>query len=177
MSEDFNIIKEFKILEEVVNQDHEERLKKIEGNLCDWSITGIKESFGDDIEELQNILGTGEHWPDIPKMSVLQLFVHHSIREPTKEWYEAFNEVMDAWGFVSKSYVEKLEEDLNNRIHKLSEDWAIDLLRDEVGKWWKAEMNTIKAKLEKILEHIGDQRITKTLREEVEAIDSEEEKK
>jgi len=56
----------------------------------------------------------------------------------------------------------------------LSEGWAIDRLREEVKKWWTEEMKTIKAKLDRILEHIGDEQSRRTLREEVEAVGAKE---
>jgi len=103
--EGFDVIKEFKTLEEVVNSDHEERLKRIEKNLGDWSITGIKESFEDEIARLQAMLAIGDHYPDVKDMSPLQLLSYWSVHDNIPSvWFEAWNEFLgDALGFVGKT--------------------------------------------------------------------------
>jgi len=145
---------------ESLRQDKTDMLDAIKTNIESIS------NYVSMIHELQSTLGIGEHYPDIKDMTSLQLLVHHATRELSEEWHEHWNELFDGWGFATRKDIAKLD----SKITDWNPETFADIVKDEVRELFSERLETLEKKQDRILEHIGNQPVDKTLKEEVDEI-------
>ena len=121
------------------------------------------------IQTTWKALGLGGNAPNTGDMTILQLLTYHSLNDDlNEEWHDRLNEFfIDNWGFATQ----KDYGHLHKRIFEWNPDVFADQVKQSVMDMYRKEIDTLQKKLDKILEHIGDTPVTKTLKEEVGVIE------